>query len=84
MKLIRGDLARGLNIEARGYPTPTEITVKLLAMGAKTAEAGVRHTDRIAGQSKLKVLKTSISTFRFLLYLRRKIKLYRAGILQTL
>lgn len=84
MKLIRGDLARGLNIEARGYPTPTEITVKLLAMGAKTAEEGVHHTDRIAGQSKLKVLKTSISTFRFLLYLRRKIKLYRAGILQSL
>jgi glycosyltransferase involved in cell wall biosynthesis len=84
MKLIRGDLARGLNIEARGYPTPTEITVKLVALGAKTGEEGVTHTDRVAGQSKLKVLKTSISTFRFLLYLRKKIKLYRAGILQTL
>ena len=84
MKLIRGDLARALNIEARGYPTPTEITVKLITQGAKTGEVGVNHTDRIAGQSKLHFFRTSLSMFRFLFYLRNKIKLYRAGIIQSL
>lgn len=84
LKLIRGDLARGLNIEAKGYPTPTEITVKLLTLGARTGEIGVTHSERLKGQSKLKFLQTSISMFRFLFYLRKKIKLYRAGILQSL
>jgi len=84
MKLIRGDLARTLNIEARGYPTPTEISVKLVTLGAVTKEEPVSHHERTAGQSKLRFMKTSISMFRFLLYLRNKIKLYKAGVIQTL
>jgi glycosyltransferase involved in cell wall biosynthesis len=84
MKLIRGDLARTLNIEAKGYPTPTEITIKLITLGAKTAETGVTHSERLQGQSKLKFFRTSISFFRFLFYLRKKVRLYKAGILQTL
>ena len=84
LKLIRGDLARGLRIEARGYPTPTEITLKLITLGAKTDEAPVSHAERIAGRSKLSVIPTSVSMLRFLLYLRRKIRLYEAGVLQAL
>ena len=84
MKLIRGELARTLNIEAKGYPTPTEITIKLLTLGAKTGETGVHHLERLQGQSKLKFFRTSISFFRFLFYLRKKVRLYKAGILQTL
>jgi glycosyltransferase involved in cell wall biosynthesis len=84
MKLIRGDLARSLNIEAKGYPTPTEITIKLMTLGAKTGEIGVHHSERLQGQSKLKFFRTSISFFRFLFYLRKKVRLYKAGILQTL
>jgi glycosyltransferase involved in cell wall biosynthesis len=84
LKLIRGELARNLNIEANGYPTPTEITVKLITLGAKTGEVGVSHTERLKGQSKLKFVQTSVSMFRFLFYLRKKVKLYKAGILQSL
>lgn len=84
MKLMRGDLVRSLNIEARGYPTPTEITLKLITLGAKTDEEGVTHSERLRGQSKLHFLRTSISFFRFLFYLKRKIRLYKAGIIQTL
>jgi glycosyltransferase involved in cell wall biosynthesis len=84
MKLIRGDLARSLNIEAKGYPTPTEITIKLITLGARTGEIGVHHSERLQGQSKLKFFRTSISFFRFLFYLRKKVHLYKAGILQTL
>lgn len=83
MKLIRGELARALTLEARGFPTPTEITLKLLAMGAKTDEAPVRHGERAFGQSKLRVLATSADTLRFLLYLRWRLRLYRAGVIQS-
>ncbi len=84
LKVIRGDFARSLRVEARGYPTPTEITVKLLAMGARTAEMPVSHGERLAGASKLKVLATSADMARFLLYLRWKIRLHRAGVIQAL
>lgn len=84
LKLIRGNLARELNIEARGYPTPTEITIKLFAMGSKIGEQPVSHLERTAGHSKLRFFRTSVSMFRFLCYLRRKITLFRSGILQAL
>lgn len=84
MKLIRGDLARGLNIEATGYPTPTEITVKLVVLGTRSSEVGVTHSERLLGTSKLKFMRTVVSMFRFLIYLRKRIRLYRARILQEL
>ena len=84
LKLMKGSMIRSLNMEATGYPTPTEITVKLVKLGARSGEAAVVHRERAAGQSKLKFMKTSISMFRFLLYLRKRIKLYEARILQTL
>ncbi|HET6268084.1 MAG TPA: glycosyltransferase family 2 protein [Acidobacteriota bacterium] len=84
MKLIRGDLARQLNIESNGYPTPTEITIKLFVLGARSGETGVKHLERLAGQSKLRILRTSMAMSRFLWYLRKKVKLYRAGVVKTL
>ena len=84
LKLMNGDRIRALYLEANGYPTPTEITVKMVKLGAKTGETAVVHRERVAGQSKLKFMKTSISMFRFLLYLRKRIKLYEARIIQYL
>ncbi|MBN1346476.1 MAG: glycosyltransferase family 2 protein [Phycisphaerae bacterium] len=84
LKVIRGDLARALTIEARGFPTPTEIVLKLSAQGARLGEETVSHADRVAGASKLKVWRTGLDMWRFLWYLRRKIKLYRRGVLQRL
>jgi glycosyltransferase involved in cell wall biosynthesis len=84
LKLMKGDMIRSLNLEATGYPTPTEITVKLVKLGARSGETAVVHRERVAGQSKLKFMKTSISMFRFLLYLRKRVKLYESRIIQTL
>ena len=84
LKVIRGAMARSLRIEARGYPTPTEVTVKLLALGARAAEMPVTHAERLAGASKLKVLSTAADMARFLLYLHGKIRLHRAGVIQAL
>src|SRR4029453_16864389 len=81
LKVVRGDVLRGLPIEARGYPTPTEICVRLVARGYRLGEHGVRHLERTAGASKLHPVRTAWTFFRFLVYLRRKLKLHRAGII---
>jgi dolichol-phosphate mannosyltransferase len=81
LKVVRGERLRGLRLEARGYPTPTEIVVRLLARGCRLGEAGVAHRERAAGSSKLHPWKTSWSFLRFLFYLRRKLKLHRARII---
>ncbi len=84
LKVIRGELARGLTIEARGFPTPTEIVLKLAAGGARLGEETVSHAERQAGTSKLRVWRTGMDMWRFLWYLRRKIRLYRRGVIQRL
>jgi glycosyltransferase involved in cell wall biosynthesis len=81
LKVVRGDLLRGLPIEARGYPTPTEICIRLEARGHRLGERGVTHRERAAGFSKLHPWRTAWSFFRFLVYLRKKLKLHRAGII---
>jgi glycosyltransferase involved in cell wall biosynthesis len=81
LKVVRGDLFRALSIEARGYPTPTEICIRLISRGCRMGECGVTHRERAAGLSKLHPLRTAWSFWRFLLYLRHKLKLRRAGII---
>lgn len=81
IKVVKGDLMRGLRIEARGYPTPTEICLRLAARGCRLGEHGVTHRERAAGFSKLHPVRTAWSFWRFLLYLRHKLKLHRAGII---
>jgi len=81
LKVGRGEVLRGLRIEARGYPTPTEILVRLRALGRSLGEAPVTHRERVAGASKLHPFRTAWTMFRFLLYLRRRLKLHEAGII---
>ncbi len=83
-KLIGGDVIRNLRIETNGFQTPTEIILKLNALGHPMVECGVTHRVREEGASKLKVIRTSMDFFRFLFYLRGKINLYRRGILARL
>ncbi len=82
LKVARGDLLRAMRLEATGYPLPTEICVRFHARGHRIAEEPVAHREREAGQSKLKVVSTSWRMFVFMLYLRRRIGLYRKGYLQ--
>jgi len=81
LKVAKGEILRELHIEARGYPTPTEILLRLDARGCKIGEVGVTHRERAAGSSKLHPWRTAWTMFRFLLYLRRKLKLFRARII---
>jgi dolichol-phosphate mannosyltransferase len=81
LKVVRGDVLRALRIEARGYPTPTEICIRLSARACRLGERGVTHRERAAGTSKLHPFRTAWSFVRFLFYLRHKLKLHRAGII---
>jgi glycosyltransferase involved in cell wall biosynthesis len=83
-KLIRGDLLRSLNIESNGFSTPTEIVLKLHFSGARSVEAPIRHHRREEGKSKLKVFKVSRDFLAFLCYMRKKVNLYKRGIISRL
>ncbi len=83
-KLVRGSILRSLTIETNGFQTPTEIVLKLHALGHRIIECGVTHRAREEGKSKLRVIRTSLDFLRFLFYLRMKINLYRRGILSRL
>jgi glycosyltransferase involved in cell wall biosynthesis len=84
LKLLRADVAHALSIEARGFPTPTELLVKARALGYKIGEVGITHYPRLAGQSKLKVMRTGWHFGLFLVYLRLKVTLYRMRVITSL
>jgi len=84
LKLIKGDFIRRTSIEARGYPAPTELTIKLCRLGARIGEMGITHIERQGGLSKLNPLGVSINFLKFLFYLRLKIYLYNKKIIHTL
>jgi len=84
LKVLKGEWIQKINIEARGYPAPTEIVVKLFKLGAKFGEAGVNHIERQAGLSKLRPFQTGIIFLWFLFFLRLKIHLYNKKIIHSL
>ena len=83
LKLFKGDVARRLTVEARGYPTPTELLVRAQTLGYRIGETGITHYERAGGKTKLKALRTSWQMLLFLAYLRYKQALYRAKIINS-
>jgi glycosyltransferase involved in cell wall biosynthesis len=81
LKLFRGEVARRLTVEARGYPTPTELLVRAQTLGYRIGEAGITHYERAGGKTKLKALRTSWHMLLFLAYLKYKQLLFRANII---
>ena len=82
LKLVPRETLQGLRLDAAGYAFATEIALKLEAKGLRVAERPVQHIGREAGRSKLKALRTGWRMFRFLLHLRARLALYRAGIIR--
>lgn len=83
-KLFRAEIAQKINIESQGYPTPTEMMIKALELGAKIGEIKTGHYPRIGGKSKLKIIRTSLNALKFFLYLKFKIHLYRKNIITAI
>ena len=83
-KLYKGEVIRGINIESKGFPTPTEILVKAKNLGYSIGETGINHYEREGGETKLKALKAIYQITLFLLYLRFKIFLFRGKVINSL
>ncbi len=81
LKLFKGDLIRNITIEARFYPTPTEILLRLQGQGARIGEVGINHKERTGGQSHLRLIRTGWDMLLFLLYLRLKLFLKRTRVI---
>ena len=81
LKLFKGDVARQLTIEARGYPTPTELLVRAQTLGYRIGETGITHLERAGGTSKLKAFRTSWHMLLFLAYLKYKRMLFEANVI---
>ena len=83
LKLFKGDVARRLTVEARGYPTPTELLVRAQTLGYRIGEVGITHMERAGGASKLKAFRTSWQMLLFLAYLKYKQMLFKANIINS-
>ena len=81
LKLGKGEILRKIAIEATGYATPTEIVIKLAALGASLGEVEVSHLPRAGGVSKLRPIKTGIDMLKFLLYLKLKLHLSKSKVI---
>lgn len=84
LKLFKSDVISDLNIEARGYPAPTDISLKLSAMGYAIGEVEVQHLPRTAGESKVRVFRVGWWFLWFLFYMRIKKTLWRYRVIDTL
>jgi len=81
LKLFKGDVARRLKVEARGYPTPTELLVRAQTLGYRIGEVGITHHERAGGTSKLKAFRTSWHMLLFLAYLKYEQILFRLNVI---
>ena len=72
-----------LTVEARGYPTPTELLVRAQTLGYRIGETGITHYERAGGKTKLKALRTSWHMLLFLAYLKYKQILFKAKIINS-
>lgn len=82
LKVMTKEVARKVQIEAVGFPTPTELVARASHLGFRIGEAPVTHRPRTAGQSKLKTLTGAYQFFLFLFYLRVQFGLARKKIIQ--
>ena len=82
LKVINRPILQQLTLEATGFAFPTEVCVKILKYGARCQQWPVQHAERQSGTSKLRVWRVGWQTFKFLLYLRCRLSLFRARILQ--
>jgi glycosyltransferase involved in cell wall biosynthesis len=81
LKLVRGDLLRGLNLEARGLNYSTEISSKILERGVPMREVEVVHRPREKGRSSRTLLRGSAHRFLFVVYIGFRQLLFKCGLL---
>lgn len=83
-KLYEAGALKSFRIESTGYQTPTEIMIKLKALGHDIKEVGITHNFRAGGKSALGLIKTTLNMLIFLIYLRLKVSLFRRKIINSI
>jgi glycosyltransferase involved in cell wall biosynthesis len=78
-KIYRPEILSAIEIESRGFSAPTEILLKLHALGYRIGESRITHHPRAGGSTALKVSRTGWEFVKFLIHLKRKITRYRKG-----
>jgi len=81
-KLVRGDLLRSLQLEAKGLNYSTEITSKLLERSVRLVEVPVEHVPRESGTSSVRVFKGALHRFLFVSYIGLRQLLIATGVLR--
>jgi len=82
VKVLRRDILDTLVLETCGFLFPTELCIKLCVRGARFIEKPVKHKARPAGSTKLRIGATAFQGIIFLVYLRLRTALYRAGVIE--
>jgi hypothetical protein len=77
LKLLPSDIIKDMHIDSNGYSFPTEICLKLSQQSVDMIEVNVSHDERRGGKSSLKVIRTGIFFFLFLIYLKLRFILFR-------
>jgi glycosyltransferase involved in cell wall biosynthesis len=73
LKLVRRAWVQSARLEARGYPTPTELVISANHDGLRVGEVGVAHLARAGGESKLGLVRTGVDVGQFLIGLRLRL-----------
>ena len=68
-KLVRSDILKNINLEAKGFNYSIDITAKLLEIKIIFEEILVETKLRIGGKSNVKILRDGIHRISFLIYL---------------
>ena len=80
-QFIKTGVLKSVDIESPSFQAPTEIKIKLAALGYDFEQIPITHHERRKGKTSVKAFKIIPSTILFLLYLKLKtlvIKLRRA------
>jgi dolichol-phosphate mannosyltransferase len=81
-KLVWGPLLRSLSLEAKGMNYSTEVTSRLLECGARIVEVEIEHRQRVAGSSKMKLIRGAADRLLFVAYAGLRQLLLKAGVLR--
>ncbi|MDH5490448.1 MAG: glycosyltransferase family 2 protein [Myxococcales bacterium] len=79
LKLIRAEWLKRQPLWAEGYSIPTEIHARAKADGLRVGEIEVDHLERVGGESKLRVMRTSLQMITFLARLRLALRSGSSG-----
>jgi dolichol-phosphate mannosyltransferase len=82
LKLVQGNLLRGLNLEARGLNYSTEISALLSERGVAMTEVEIEHHPREKGISSRRLIRSTMDRLLFVLYIGVRQLLFKLEVLQ--